>query len=349
MKKHQSEEGTRYLTRKRQAAALKQKRRQRELTSDARASLPSAQRKRRRHRRRFARPKRYRKPIDLRAPENFSLVHNPEEMITFFASISKALEDDYAPKLDLTEVKSIGPDAIAVLNSTLDRLAKKHDVAISGYVPRVPALAELLTRSGFYEHVSPPRGQTAGRADRGVVAHEMEHVVDTPKASELVQFAMRALTGKAMTHRAAYVALGEMMHNTFDHASGDVTGKELWWASVYYDDEHQVAHFTFLDNGVGILGSRPVRAIIDPLRHALGLVADSEVLQHIFQGKLASRTRIVWRGQGLPRVYQRVKSGQLTEMTVLTNRVIGNLDRDEFRPLDAEFQGTLYHWELRSA
>ena len=351
MKKLLSEESARYLTRVRQRAALKQKAREQKGRATAAqnddGSLRPIERKRRERQRLDARTEHLRKEIELTAPENFSLIHNPEEMIRFFDSISAALNDNWAPRLNLRDVKSLGPDAIAVLNATLDNLTREHQVSIAGSVPKISTLADILLRSGFYEHVTPPRGVAYTKPDRGLIAHEMEHIVDTPKANELVQFAMKSLTGAATTHRGAYVALGEMMHNTFDHASRDVTGKERWWASVYYDDAQDVAHFTFLDNGVGILGSRPVRRFIDPFRRALNLIEDTELLQHIFQGKLASRTGLDWRGQGLPRVYNRVKNGQLPEMTVLTNRVIGNLEKDEFRPLDVEFAGTLYHWEIR--
>jgi hypothetical protein len=337
MKKIWSERGTRFMTHVRQRETLKDKQR---------PKLSGSERARRVLQRRIAQAKNLKsRPIELFAPENFSLIHNTDEMLNFLQDIADALEQGFQPALNMRDVQSLGPDAIAVLNSTIETLVEKHQIEISGSEPTNPALADTLRRSGFYEHVRPPRG-VKKLADRGIVAHIQESVVDTPMIEQLIHFATTILYGQPRDHTPTYSAIGELMQNTFDHAAGALHGRERWWASVFYDQQNDVVHFTFLDNGVGILKSRSVR-LLDNVRAAMSLTADTELLKQIFEGKLASVTRIRWRGKGLPGIYERVARSQLTEMTVITNRVKGDLDRGNFTTLANEFEGTLYHWEMR--
>jgi hypothetical protein len=206
-------------------------------------------------------------------------------------------------------------------------------------------MTEILRRSGFYYHVHPPSNAKFIAPDAGIIAHEEKRTVDPQLAQRLVHFATTRMTGSPAEHHAIYAALGEMMGNTFDHANKQSTGYEHWWASVYYDEATGTAHFTFFDTGVGILKSRNLSSFPDVARSILG--SDTAFLLNIFEGEIASRTGVVWRGMGLPRIYQRVMRGDLTNMTVITNGVIGHLDTGNFTALSGNFRGTLYHWELR--
>ena len=248
--------------------------------------------------------------------------------------------------LEMKDVETITPDAIAVLDATVRHLSAEYGIAIAGSEPDSSKMTDSLRRSGFYSHVRPPARAKFVQPDTGIIAHEEKRIVDGQLAQQLIHFATERLSGNAVENHATYAALGEMMQNTFDHAHRRQLGQERWWASVYYDEADRVAHFTFFDTGVGIFGSREVSGLREHVRAFFA--SDPEFLKDIFEGQIASRTGITWRGQGLPRIYQRVKRGELTNMVVITNRVKGYLDSSNFVALNREFIGTLYHWELRN-
>lgn len=339
MKKHWSDEGYRLLTRIRQEDSRRP------------ANRPQPRRgvSRSEHRRRLIQKRKSEahklKELWFEAPDNFSVIDNPDEMIGFFSEVSKAPARGYIPTLDMRRVKSLTPDAVAVLINVAKTIKRNYFAGLRGTEPESKRVVNVLRRSGFYEFISPPAGSGYILADRGIVAHENQRVVDTATAARLIRFATKALYGTPRDDWAIYAALGEFMHNTFDHASRRRTGRERWWVSVYYDEEQRVAHFTFVDTGVGIFGSRPVRTFSEAIRKFIG--SDPEILRNIFEGKLGSATGIPWRGQGLPRVLRHVRNGRLANLTVITNRVKGVLDGMRFSQLGVEFRGTLYHWELR--
>lgn len=287
------------------------------------------------------------KTRSVTAPENFSLVNNTNEVLAFLGAVAETAESDFHPSINLHDVKTIGPDAIAALISTVDAVGEIYQVNVSGNEPNVSAIAEVFRRSGFYEHVQPPKSlrRRNKSEDRGVIQRHRSAIVDGPVADQLIRFGYERVTGVQRSDWAMYDAIEEFMQNTFDHASRETCGKERWWASVQYDESEQIAHFTFLDNGVGIFGSRQL-ATMDKLRDMFDLPPDTTLLQEIFEGKLASRTGVQYRGQGLPRIYKHIKRGTLENLTVITNRVKGELHAGRFTPLDHEFSGTLYYWDL---
>jgi hypothetical protein len=330
----------RFLTRKRQEAAQRDAERRR-----ARRT-PATARERERRERQSKRAMGARRPrLTITPPDNFSLLTNTDAMLQMFADMMDAAKSGRSIFLEMKEVVSITPDTVAVLDAFVGRIADEYSVGIGGSEPDSSRMTELLRRSGFYSHVRPPSQARYIAPDSGIIAHEEKRIVDPQLAQQLVHFATQRLNGIPSENHAVFGALGEMMGNTFDHAHRH-GARERWWASIYYDESNRVAHFTFFDTGVGIFGSREVTRLTDKLRSYIG--SDAAFLRDIFEGEIASRTGVPWRGQGLPRINQRVKRGELTNMTIITNAVKGHLDTGTFTTLSRPFPGTLYHWELRS-
>jgi hypothetical protein len=276
------------------------------------------------------------------APKNFSLIENSDEMLDFFNRIQSTMQQQFTPFLDLSGLQSLTPDSIIALASNLEDWVERFGIGISGNEPIAQPLADVLGRSGFYDHVDVDRVKTV--PDRGMIQRKKDRRVDSPVASRLVEFAA-ASVGCSPAMSPIYGTLIECMGNTFDHAHKSRRGREYWWASVYFDEPTRTAHFTFLDNGVGIFRSRQLRRI-EKLRHIVGLPEQPRILQEIFEGKLASRTGVPYRGRGLPRIYKNVQRGRLTNVIVISNRVRADLAKSEFTSLKNNFSGTLFHWEL---
>jgi hypothetical protein len=341
VKKLSAAETERFLTRKRQEAAQLDAERSR--ARKRRYSQREGERRERQSIRSIA-AKPHQPFVRITPPSNFSLLTNTDAMLDMFAHMTAAAKSGRSLFLEMADVESITPDAIAVLDVFVGRMARDYGVSIGGSEPSSSQMTAILRRSGFYSHVRPPSQAKFIAPDAGIIAHEEKRIVDPQLAQQLVHFATTRLIGHPTDNHAIYAALGEMMGNTFDHAHRRAEGYEHWWASVYYDETTRTAHFTFFDTGVGIFGSREVSSFPDRARALIG--SDTAFLRHIFEGRIASRTGQPWRGQGLPRIYQRVERRQLTNMTVITNSVRGHLDTGDFRALSRPFPGTLYHWEL---
>lgn len=282
--------------------------------------------------------------LDVPAPSNFSLFDNTEEMLDFLDRIPLVIEDGFQPVLDLSDVESITPDAIAVLISTIDEVGTRYGVPMRGTEPRNQKMREVFRRSGFYQYAQPPRAIGPLAADRGLVDHHHRALFDDAITEKIVHFATERAWGSKDDHWPTYDALGEFMQNTLEHARK--SGRQRWWVSVFYDEQRNSSHFTFLDTGLGILGSRKVKTLTR-MRQVLGLGTDADILHDIFEGRLASRTEIDWRGWGLPRVRKWVRRGEIVDLKVLTNHIKGDVGRERFVMLRNAFRGTLYHWELR--
>jgi hypothetical protein len=335
-------ETARYLTRKRQEAAQRDAERQQARRHPFSNREPE---RRLRQSRQAVAARDRRPPVTIVPPSAFSLLENTDNMLTMLDEMTTTAKQGRSLFMEMKDVESITPEAIAVLDATLGRLVETYRVAIFGSEPGSSKMTDILRSSGFYSHVRPPASAKFIAPDTGIIAHEENSIVDGRLSQELIHFATERLTGSRIEHHASYAALGEMMQNTFDHAHRRRPGYERWWASVYFDDVGKVAHFTFFDTGVGIFGSREVSGLKDHMRALF--VNDADFLKDIFEGQIASRTGVPWRGQGLPRIYQRVQRRELTEMIVITNAVKGYLDKGEFVALKHKFVGTLYHWELR--
>jgi len=290
----------------------------------------------------------FKKQGAVRAPETFSLIQNTGETIRFFDEIKKTARSRNV-YVDLSGVKAMTPDAITGLLATIHQRTIGSAV-VSGNVPQVSAVAEMIENSGFREHVHTPGGtRYEPKAGKIRKRHEsveaFQRVFDRILAKELVEFGTGKLFGTPRPNGPSFSVLTEAMLNTFNHASRIPGTKEPWWASVYFDPDRQRACFTFIDQGVGIFESF---SMMQRLKMRLDLLASSraDILKGLFQGQVASSSGEPGRGNGIPRIYDHVKAHRIHNLTVVTNNVKGEGETDRYGMLDASYQGTLLYWEM---
>ena len=121
--------------------------------------------------------------LDLLVPSDFSLVNNPEEFIRFLRSLEL-----YSPKynlsLDLRGITSITTDAIAALIASIKVLER---TIIRGNQPSDPTLAEILSQSGFFDHVK--RANGSGQCNHGrEFCEKASRKVEPGTARDLIHF-----------------------------------------------------------------------------------------------------------------------------------------------------------------
>lgn len=248
------------------------------------------------------------------------------------------------PRLDMSGVEYLGPDAVIVLTERTYDLVNRHHTQLLGVRPSNPMIESVLAQSGFYDHVA-VQG-TKPKAEHGCIFERQSRSVESPKARELIRLATSEIHGIRRRAPWTYRALIECMMNTYQHAApGQEAKKEDWWASVFCDPESHSARFAFLDTGVGIFRSVQLTRL-QRLRRALGLPDNPALLREIMEGKIGSRTGLSYRGKGLPTLHGLAKSGVLKNLTIITNDVRAFVAEDRYERMDMGFSGTFYTWEL---
>jgi hypothetical protein len=283
------------------------------------------------------------------APEEFSLIRNPEGVIRFLSGI-KTAANTHNVFVDLSTVRSITPDAIAALLATITSPAASISY-ISGNTPADFFASKILSQSGFRDYVQSQAGQLLREPAMGQVrkrqksGEALQQTYDQFVAQNLIQFAMNKFLHAQQVHGPSYRIFSEAMLNTLNHAAASGEAHEPWWASVYFDSERNRACFTFIDQGVGIFGSHKLTAFLK-IQRTIALLSNSEILKRLFRGEIASTTRIPGRGNGIPGMYSHCKAGRIHNLAIVSNSAMGLAESEMYVDLEIPFQGTAIYWEV---
>jgi hypothetical protein len=287
-----------------------------------------------------------RRPLVIRAPEAFSLIHNATETITFFAQLGEGFRRRNDVFVDLSRVDKLTSDAILILVSKLSDPEFVNGMNFSGNEPEAVGPKELLRQSGFFQFVRSARLNEPPA--HGRIRRKSSYLVEPDVADDLVRFATEQLFGQPQDRRPIYLALIECMANTHEHAGGKTVASESWWTSVYCPPDKNRAFFTIADNGIGIFKSITVRQAQRKVREVFGGSGNPELLRDWLEGRIEmpSRTRQHNRGKGLRAIYNRFKLGGMSNLILIANDVYANLAEDRYERLPVSFRGTFFYWEL---
>ena len=251
--------------------------------------------------------------------------------------------------MDLSAVETFTSDSLLVLRAIMDVSSRAPDTHVGGNLPHDARVAAEFKASGFFE------GFAKAPADlpqpKGLMKKKSHRMVYSRVAAELVDFASERAR---VTHECANASsqnLVEVMTNTHNHAGYPKRSKgwrrrqhERWWASVYCRDN--VAYFSFVDLGVGILKSAPAKGFLRKLQKSGVMPASvrSSLLKDAFEGRVGSATGKPGRGLGLPRMRKHAKEGRLLRLQVLTSDVVGSVVNLDFRSANHSLRGTVFRW-----
>jgi len=236
------------------------------------------------------------------------------------------------------------------MSSVANDLAVEHDVHFKVNRPRDNEANRHLKKCGFYNLIGGVDPSTIPHTGR--IVFRQYDKVDPSIASELADFAAREFFPDCADEPwfrkkrgGVYRTLVECMSNTIGHASEKEGLKERWWAAVNYDENRDLAVFSFVDHGVGILKSGNVqwyRKVADKLH-----LTSNPIMRDIMHGKMPSRTGKEERGEGLPSMrIDCQKRGLIDDLVIIANDVRANVARDEYINLETPFRGTFTTWTL---
>ena len=179
-----------------------------------------------------------------------------------------------------------------------------------------------------------------------------DSVVYARVAADLVDFASRQAAVTQDCANASSQNLIEAMTNTHNHAAHPKNRNrsrrnqhERWWASVYCRND--IAYFSFVDLGVGILKSAPAKGFLRKLQKSAlpAAVGRTNLLKDTFRGLLGSATGKPGRGLGLPRMKKDADGHRLLRLQVLTSDVVGSVVDLDFRSTKHSLRGTALRWQ----
>jgi len=286
------------------------------------------------------------------APKHFSLLGNYEETNRFFQVLRGYLSRNKPVHVGMKDVDILTIDAILVLVALI-KGRKRRGINVSGDIPTSEAPAQMMHRSGFYEHFQSALYRSKSQAQGGIVQRKGRRV-NPELADQLAQDTQETITGIRADMPSAYRILLELMGNTRQHAKPIQKKKSLstrnvepWWVLLDCDKKEKIARFAFYDGGVGIIQS--LRPRLQQWMAKLGAAPqDTDLIHDIMNGRNISRTGLPFRGKGLPAISSTLKQGKIKALTIITNSVFADVTKNQYVDAPVPFQGTLIYWEIAS-
>jgi hypothetical protein len=272
------------------------------------------------------------------------MVDNTDEFVRFVNAIISYVKGGVNVFIDMDRVQAMTPEAVTVLVYVIDSVDYDDMTRVRGNLPDKRDFVDLLSEGGFFRYVNTNAYRSRGNG-AGKIFERGDYQVESDKARRLLENANSLVPGDWDFHwDGIQGAIIECMNNTVEHASGSSDSRTKWWLSVYCDTERGVAHFTFVDDGVGIFESLGSKGLLGIFKSALGITEKPKVLHQLLKGEIASSTGLDYRGRGLPNIYKKQERGQLKNLTIVTNNVVGDAQMLKFSRLSENFSGTFLYW-----
>lgn len=295
----------------------------------------------------FNRPRNPPPPIiPITAPTNFSLINNTEETINYFNKAHTQLKKKNRILFDISGVTTLTTDAIAVQIAKIKDHKFHFNSGILGNAPTDENLNKLFLQSGFYEYVNTRGAKPVN--NKKLLIHEItNNKVEPDIAKEACLLGLRHTFQNEEIFEPLYDILIEIMQNTNNHA-GSTRGKYDWWLHVYNHPESSKTSYTFLDLGVGIFESLPVKSFKRDFLELLGLKSNIDLVPKLFAGEIKSRTARPERGKGIPQVYECSQNKTFEKFILISNDVYADLKTQDYKLITSQFEGTLFYWEINN-
>ncbi len=279
------------------------------------------------------------------APNNFSLVNNPNIMIWFLNRLKKIVSEGKSVLLDFADITEVTNDGLISLLSIIQDGRVPSNVRIKAKKPKDQKLRKRLKESGISQESTGLGSEAAAKYGR--FRQKSSLSADMEEANELIKFATKEIFGRRDTLKDVQRIFGECIDNTTYHANPKKPMAERWWGTVFCNNKTKTAYFSVLDNGVGIIESLKV-GWAKKIEFLFSYENNAALLRAVFQGGVLSSTGQSNRGNGLPNIFKARERRQFTRLIVISNNVYVDFDKDNYQLLQHSFNGTFFYWEVRN-
>jgi len=288
--------------------------------------------------------------VEIAVPNNFSIINNTEEVLTFFHDINTYVKNGRKIRLVMKDIQAMTADAILYMLSQLHfHKHNSRNYNISGDCPNDPVAQSLFVNSGFYQYVKSQLPKGLPR-DHNVLTIKTGDNVDPVTAGTVVQFARGKISSiDKKKSKSIYSTMIECMANTKEHAYWKQNGK--WWLMAHYAQKSNRVHFSFLDNGLTIPNTIR-KNLKDYVLNIAGKVlpitstGDTSLIASALRGEFRSKTGYLYRGKGLPKIFQHSNTGKIDNLIVVSRNGIVNASNVQSGDMRNMFHGTLLCWDF---
>ncbi|GIM48821.1 STAS domain-containing protein [Capnocytophaga stomatis] len=290
-----------------------------------------------------------RNAISKKLPCVFSIKENTKETLSFINDVKNIKSKGKNIYFNMNKVSSIDEGTIALFVSIIKELSSKK-YKIVGSKPKDKTARKILEKSGFFEHLDGSIDEE-NRTTSNTILTEGQSKTEQETTSKIVRKSINFLTGQENSNcrfRLQRLFI-ELMANAIDHGFKD--RKNAKWFMSYSEgnkDSEKICKFAFVDNGRGIVETLKMKDIFEKVWQKIYSIfkGDSELLFSAFKGEIGSRTGLEYRGKGLPTIYETLQDNIISNLFVLTNRVILDFKNQKFYSIDVDYKGTFYYFEL---
>ena len=284
--------------------------------------------------------------VPIKAPDDFSLINNTELTIEYFNNAHNELMKKNRILFDISHINTLTTDAIAVQIAKIKDTKFHLNTEIMGNEPKDETLKKLFVQSGFYDYVN-TRGPKPTN-DKKLLIHEItNNRVEPDIAKSACLLGLRHTFQNEEIFEPLYDILIEVMQNTNNHA-GETPGVYDWWLHVYNHPDSFKTSYTFLDLGVGIFESLPVKSFKRDFLDLFGLRPNHDSVPKLFAGDIKSRTAKPERGKGIPQVFECSQNNTFETFILISNDVYADLKTQNYKSIKTSFNGTLFYWEINN-
>ena len=300
---------------------------------------------------------RYKDYKKITAPQNFTLIGNPQPVIEFISKLKGRFEAKQKVIVVLQQVKNIDYDAIVLLLSIMVKF-KAQKIDFNGDFPKDEKARSILTDSGFFKalggHFRDENRYDISKSKRNLIHTHAQKNVDSVLTANIIEQASKTIWGEGKRCQGVQRTLVELMLNTNNHATIGMEGDKHWWLSVNHHSETNKVSFSFVDYGVGVFNSlekKPVGnkfyRVLDKMTSLFKYTNNADLLKLIFNGELHKTvTEQYWRGKGLPGIYEAFKRNSFSRLYIVSNDVYADVENNVYRKLNCNFSGTFIYFEL---
>ena len=278
------------------------------------------------------------------APENFSIINNPEETVSYFNNTIDRISNSkfgISVYFNIGHIKSLTIDSIMYLLAILKNI-KKHPLKFydfSGNTPSYNGTNEILEESGFFDYVHSKNKSKLEKDSEGIAIRSGKYI-NQDVAKEICDFVNQKFGTDKIYTKFIYNMVIELMTNTIQHAYNDNNCMINYWY-IYVKYVGSAIQFIFLDTGSGI-----PQTITKKFFENVFLRKENEYIVSALNGEYRTKTKLGYRGKGLPKIYQYYRSGIIRKLVIISGKGYCRLDKATYDISNA-LNGTLFYWELR--
>ena len=279
----------------------------------------------------------------IRVPENFSIKDNTTKTIKFINDLKSLRKNRRKIYFSMSKVTNIDEGTIALFVSIIKELSIRK-YKICGNKPKDKNAKRILERSGFFEHLNGDI-DIENKHSPNTILTEGQSKTNQEVTARIIRDSIKFLTGKENNNQRLQRLFIELMANAINHGFKD-SEKARWFLSSSREisDSGKICRFAFIDNGQGIIDTLKLKNLFQEIMSFFK--KDNQLLISAFKGEIGSRTKLNYRGKGLPTIYEIMNKNIISNLFVLTNKVILDFKSNNFYDIDINHSGTFYYFEL---